>query len=390
MSKIPFVSDKLEDNDAFLFDDANEDDNLDEFLLSVMADDSELVDIAADINKMNTHVDAVSATVERLEGIRDAIAKYGISRPMMLAADPQGELVEKGICGAYENLDIQVTMDYNAEMAIENLNAALEGIGDKLKSLFKAIGRKFKAFGIGWMKLFRNHEAAMKRALALLSNATPDEDKFNSADIKSYSKDEFYSAVACVNRVCDVFNEKDLNDITTAVVAATTKLTMDPADIATVLTMTNAIMRPLIGDTDLRAYCGITITDKGKSAIQSVHISSPLVKDRWGSLVELGWQLSDVVPALEAAIQMEERASKTAELYESLSNMCERLSSSTTVVVKDGEGNTTESHTEHEYDIFTRSLYDLLGEMLEINAYLRVSNIFSSIEQVANAAIKAK
>ena len=74
-------------------------------------------EMMVDINDGN-HIES---SVERLIGLAETIEKYGISRPMMEAADPQGELVDAGICCAYEGLSDMCVKDETSLAVVESI-----------------------------------------------------------------------------------------------------------------------------------------------------------------------------------------------------------------------------------------------------------------------------
>ena len=93
--------------------------------------------------EFNHMSDQFDSAIERLEGIRDAIMTYGISKPMMYAVDPKCELVDAGIVASYEELEDVPVKDDDAD-------AAVEGIGDAIKKFFKMIADFFKSIW-DWM-----------------------------------------------------------------------------------------------------------------------------------------------------------------------------------------------------------------------------------------------
>ena len=129
------------DEDDFLKADTmipDNDEDEDDFLLtkiSVLLEDSKEIQENADqIEAMDDVLDEVDASVERLTAIRNTVEKYGICRGIMEISDPKHEVVEEGICCAYEELSISPMKDADAQTVITGLESAIEAILQKVKN----------------------------------------------------------------------------------------------------------------------------------------------------------------------------------------------------------------------------------------------------------------
>lgn len=131
------------------------------------------------ISEFTQDYDKFDNSITRLFGINDAIVKYGISRPMMEAADPTGELVEAGICCAYEELCDIPAMDVQADVV-------LESFGKVFARGFSMIGVSINKLNavIGSLKKIKEYDEAKFAATSVHIESKSDFDIFiNLLDI---------------------------------------------------------------------------------------------------------------------------------------------------------------------------------------------------------------
>jgi hypothetical protein len=115
-----------------------------------------LRDTEASIVDADKIMDMAESAIERLEGIRDAILEYGISKSMMKAADPQGELCAAGIVASYESLSDTPVKDENAEAAVEGIDDALRNGWHNLIEFLKALGKRIMEWFSSMVDYCRN------------------------------------------------------------------------------------------------------------------------------------------------------------------------------------------------------------------------------------------
>ena len=101
------------------------------------------IELNREIQRLQTTLSDSSASIERLTCISDTIKQRGISRPMMEACDPRGELVTASVFGSYEGLS-----QNNSSVGTSEVIAGLEALMDKAVeqkiSLFRRIVEKIK------------------------------------------------------------------------------------------------------------------------------------------------------------------------------------------------------------------------------------------------------
>ena len=116
----------LEELDEVISPNGDEGDltDIEAFMFKLFSDDEELDSISEIVKE----ADETEAAIERLTAIKDVISVYGISRPVMEACDPRGELVQRGLIGAYEKLGIIST---KGDLSID----ATEAVGKLINEL---------------------------------------------------------------------------------------------------------------------------------------------------------------------------------------------------------------------------------------------------------------
>lgn len=119
--------------------------SIEESMLLTMEFEEEVNDGFENIDQTENIADDVEGAIERLENIAGIIEKHGISSIIMQAADPYRELVDAGICVAYEELSDEIVNDetsqgiteviYDQIEATENLGIA--SIESKVDDIMK-------------------------------------------------------------------------------------------------------------------------------------------------------------------------------------------------------------------------------------------------------------
>lgn len=158
-----------------------------EAMLAVMEAENDLNEENNDIKDMDDAMDDVDSSVERLEGLKATIQQYGISGPMMMAADPGRELVAAGICVAYEELEETPVKDENAEVVVEGIKETMKNIWKKIVDAFKWLANKIKSWFTRVVQMFTSYEKATVAAIIKLKKTTIDESKLKDIEVKAYS-----------------------------------------------------------------------------------------------------------------------------------------------------------------------------------------------------------
>jgi len=190
---------KLEEDDGV----KSEDTEIEAAMVAVMEDEQEIADETTEIMELDDVVEEAEEAIGRLEGIRDAILEYGISKSMMKAADPQGELCAAGIVASYESLSDTPVKDENAEAAAEGIMDQLKKIWNKLKEIFTAIWNKLKSWGDLVMRGFRSYETLLEAMAVKVDAITVDRAILGNIEANVVTKDEFSTLDKAIGTLAD-------------------------------------------------------------------------------------------------------------------------------------------------------------------------------------------
>lgn len=320
----------LEDLDDILppTPDEGDDTEFDAAMLAVMEDDKELDARVDELDGLNAIEENIETSVERLEGIRDAIVKHGICKSMMEASDPHAELVEKGICGAYENLNDSPVKDADAQ-------AAVEGIGDAIKTIFT----KFIPFyinSVGTLMDYADSIAAAYRSnTTALTSGTKrltaagklDETKFKGTSVKACTKQNFEGAIRSVTKIVKFINSGLNSKFISEIEALSLKPTLTNDDVFTIVKKVKASIRGIADDKDVVEYCGLDFIKFDDPNDEHVVVALRGVK--WGArgtAGELGWKANDVAKALKDAMSVNHSLDILSLKTAALAKLCKSYS----------------------------------------------------------------
>jgi hypothetical protein len=189
---------KLEEDDV-----KSDDTELEAAMIAVMEAEQEVEASNTEIMELDGVVEEAEEAIGRLEGIRDAILEYGISKSMMKAADPQGELCAAGIVASYEELEDTPVKDENAEAAAEGIMDQIKKIWNKLKEIFAAIWNKLKSWASLVMRGFRSYETLLKAMTDKVAAIAVDEAELDKVEASVVTKAEFITLNKAVDTIAD-------------------------------------------------------------------------------------------------------------------------------------------------------------------------------------------
>jgi len=177
---------KLEEDDV-----KSDDIEIEASMIAVMEAEQEVEASNTEIMELDGVVEEAEEALDRLEGIRDAILEYGISKSMMKAADPKGELCAAGIVAAYESLSDTPVKDENAEAAAEGIMDQIKKIWNKLKEIFAAIWNKLKSWGDLVMRGYHSYKTLLVAMVDKITAITIDEAELEKIEANVVSRVEF-------------------------------------------------------------------------------------------------------------------------------------------------------------------------------------------------------
>ena len=263
-------------------------DELGEVMLAVMEEEQEVADETDSLEEMEETVDEVEEAVERLESLAGTITKYGISKPMMMAADPKCELVSKGIVGSYEELEDTPVKDDNADAAVEGIKETVKMIWEKLKAFFTKIWNTLKGWIVKAMNLFKNYEKALAVLVKKIEEIEVDEKKLGDIKVNGVSKTDLTAAISALEKVSSTkaFMEAETQASTLAAIAGGKEGNVDEA------------------------------VNAGSEALTTLSEELPKLERKSGTLKGFGWKKADAVAVAKAALKLLNDLGKAKRSFE--------------------------------------------------------------------------
>jgi hypothetical protein len=187
---------KLEEDDV-----KSDDTEIEAAMIALMEAEQEVDANNTEIMELDNVVGEAEEAIGRLEGIRDAILEYGISKSMMKAVDPQGELCAAGIVASYEELEDTPVKDANAEAAVEGLVDRLKDMWRGLISILETIWNKLKSWGAALIGMIRSAHVVLDQLMKKVNSTAIDESALDQLEAKVYTRRDFDEVNQAVNAV---------------------------------------------------------------------------------------------------------------------------------------------------------------------------------------------
>jgi len=139
-------------------------------LLTQFEEQNDITEEEDEIEQKKEDIEEAEASIETLMNIHSMIEKHGLSKSMMMMADPNNELSEAGIVPSYESLSNTPTKDKTSsettDALVGRINAGLESIVASVEFLFNLVLGSF----IKFLKRLDFKRDALKSALKRLSS----------------------------------------------------------------------------------------------------------------------------------------------------------------------------------------------------------------------------
>lgn len=328
MSRFKLIPDleSLNMEDGPEFEEIEVPEDIDAAMLLTMEADDEVEEEFAAMDGDDEIGEDVETAIERLENLADVIREYGISGPMMKAADPYRELVEAGICKDYEELSVEFVKDDNSEaiaVALDNTVASTEAAGALVVSggtalaktggaaaagggllvpaLIAAAAIALTALTVKVAKSMATHKGALKSVQAKLgaANAMNDE-KFKVQTKNVLSKDEFGKAIKGADTIIKVTAADTLIKIAADIEAAIASGVTEEK-INGLASKAGSSLKAL-NTQDIKDIFGLEISE-GDDGIGVIKSKAAVVKSK-GNLGEKGWSTGDAKAAVDSAMRV--------------------------------------------------------------------------------------
>ena len=315
----------LDEVDAVETNQPTEPDDLDTTLLSVMDDEVEFDESSSDVTDgVDTILDGIDSSIEKLEAIVEVINKHGISKSMMMAADPNGELVSNGICPSYEELNDAPVHDSNAVAAIEGITDTLSNVWKRISDFFVVIGTKLSAFAVKTKQLFISYEKALASAERSVGDIDPE--KFGAKQISCYGKADFGTAHKVIDLIMKVVNSGGLEKAAAEFEGYLKGTGLTEAHISDTMKKVGSILKPLANNKDVAEAAGISVKFSESGEFESVGSAGITIKPTRKSVNDHGWKAADVSKAIKDAKGVVSNYTVSVKHVEIIARLCKDAS----------------------------------------------------------------
>lgn len=342
--------------------------------------------VCMEIDEIDKTMDEIDTSVEHLVILRDVIAKYGISGPIMIAADPHRELVNIGICPAYEELNDVPVDDVNAAVTIEGINNVLVSITNRVASVAKDVGELMATLSIETKRLTGSYEQALSVAEKRLNGASFDEDRFKEMSIRGVNKADFNRLIKICDRLISLVNTGNLEKIITEFGGYLRSGSLNLKNIKSVEKQIATALKPLSGNVELKELVGITVDVNDNDAV-SISSSKPTKEER-NLAAHLGWKPADAKMAIVEARKIVISYKNMAKHIDGISKLCKQSADILKGQIKKLEGLSPEESAGYKEAVSGMQRAVTINRKL-MSASSKIPKIVSGAAlQVAGAAIK--
>lgn len=296
--------------------------DLDEIAFKLMEADELVEGAEKDLNSANDKIDELESTVERLEVLASVIKKHGINQAIMEVADPFNELVDAGICCSYEELSVDLSTGVHANTTVENIDAAIEGLWDKIIDTFKSIGNKMKDHSIKQEKANKIYTEALLDIKKVIEGINEfNTDKFESKSVRAYTKEHMKQGIGAINAVSKVVDGNAIKELVTKVNGFSKNLdkaTNEAIDAEFIKYC--KVINTLGNDKKTMEMVGFKIDTDADHKIKGIDRVSVSIEDKRSSIKELGWSVDDVKHLINDIIALLNKTYSYANALDALSD----------------------------------------------------------------------
>jgi hypothetical protein len=246
----------LEELEPKVVDEPKEEGDLDVAMLAVMEDEQELTETERDMEAVDDTIEEAEVSTERLNGLIDAITKHGICTSMMIAVDPQRELVTSGIAPAYEELEDAPVKDENAESTVDGLKKTTKAISAQSASFFGSYGSKMSALGSSSKKALGSYSTAFGILLAKLEEEEVKEEELGESEAAAMPAEEFLKMVGGMKKAIAVIGGKGMTTVSAKLIALLEDEAIDPEKVKEVVGEAGDSVKPLDEDEEITGAVG--------------------------------------------------------------------------------------------------------------------------------------
>ena len=276
-------------------EDSCDDDMLEAAELAIMESGKAFDEKAAELKMIYDNIDAAEESLCRIEAIRKSIDTYGICQATMEAADPNHELINVGICGSYEDLNDVPTKGDDANLTIDGLDLAIEGIYENIKTWFKRLlDHNFK-MKMEMEKEVHDLEVSVRAAVSAVGNCEKiDEKIFGATHLNSYHSKAFAVDMKGYERLTEIISDGKILNSVKNIEAAMVK-DVDIQHMKKMVIDACQLTKMTVEDKGIRKSLGMhaVISDGGES-IECIFDDKRTQYKETGTAHELGWTVKSV------------------------------------------------------------------------------------------------
>lgn len=298
----------------------SDDQDFDAAMITAMEDEQNAAEKAEEFGETDDVLDEADASVERLDGLCKAIVKHGISAPMMEAVDPDDELVDAGICCAYEELGTVPMKDTNAQAAIEGINTALYTIHGRMGEFFANTGTMLSMLSDANMRAIGSYESVLTIAGAKFEGAEFEAERFNVSKLRTLKKEDFKRACGAVSKMLNILEVGGTDYIAEDMDAFLQESKIDSEKVMSASNHACTMFDDFLGDKESLACLGMRIEANGDK-VAKVHRIDHNVKEESGTAEELGWQSESACEAVLEASALMKAACGLGKVGENVAKM---------------------------------------------------------------------
>lgn len=256
-------------------------------------------DTLCEINSLRKKAKELRDTSNRLKTINNVIMLHGVSAPMMEAVDPNRELVKAGICCAYEELSSIPTKNEQSTIISTELSNKIKKLNKLHRKSMEGIFEKiFNSVNKKQDKIKEELEDIIEAIGVFEKIKDFDEEAFRTHKFDEYSKKSIDAIIKCFTRVWPIVRvgviEEGCREMIRLIKSKDKNIEKHRHNV-----MVNIAkhFKPLVGDKQLEAILGVTISIDSKTGeFVGIKYNHLVDHETTTTVGEGGWRISDVIP----------------------------------------------------------------------------------------------
>ena len=368
----------------------NRTDDMDSFIDNNYQTHSDEIDDRAVIEMMHNadrQFEALGTMITRLTAIKDTISAYGISRPMMEACDPRGELVQRGLIGAYEDLSVTPEKGDVADAAVEGIADTIKYVLYKMFGMFKEAGKRMQDYKDTQNKLLYEYHEEIDALVEIFNKLKSfDEPSFDAKSIYAYNPKDYAIVAESNSAILDVVYDDRTMTLIKKIVASLDNVSLDKDALEK---MRKDSLKPyyaLSNNTRITNSLGLSIDTHYKYNIR-IETVKPTVLSERKNIKEHGWKLADVKKCIARSLSAGKRMKASVEFDKKINIIIDDLIDDLNKKVR--RGALTDSLTYYNYHMAIKLVWYIinLNTKLEVCGYRADKHLLTTDIQLIKSAI---